>query len=176
MNSLDPQEQQFASWLESHGGILRQLSRAYAPEPTDADDLHQEMMVQLWRSMPRFAGDSKASTWIYRVCLNTGLTWRRTTTRRESRVVNRPESIDAATSEESSPAEREEHQDLQAALMRSVRALAPGQRSLVILALDGLAYREIAEITGLTENHVGVALSRARKILTEKMKGISHEL
>ncbi len=91
-------------------------------------------------------------------------------------MINEPVSIDSATSLESSPAEREENQDLQAALMRCVRALAPGQRSLVILSLDGLAYRDIAEITGLTENHVGVALSRARKILTEKMKGISHEL
>ncbi len=57
MKSLNPQEQQFATWLESYGGILRQLSRAYVPEPADADDLHQEMMVQLWRSLPRFSGE-----------------------------------------------------------------------------------------------------------------------
>ncbi len=84
--------------------------------------------------------------------------------------------MDVASSADSDPAEREENQDLHAALMRCVRSLPAGQRSLVVLALDGLAYREIAAITGLTENHVGVALSRACKSLTEKMKGISHEL
>ena len=157
MISSDSLEQQFASWLDTHAGILHQLSRAYAPEPADTDELHQEMMVQLWRSMPRFSGESKPSTWVYRVCLNTGLTWRRTAQRREARVTGQPETVESASSLESSPAERQEHEDLHAALMRSVRTLPPGQRSLVILALDGLAYREIAEITGLTENHVGVA-------------------
>lgn len=176
MNFTDPAEKTFAQWLKSHGAILHQLSRAYAPEPVDVEELHQEMMVQLWRSIPRFSGKAKASTWIYRVCLNTGLTWRRTTLRREARVVGMPEKIKTAHSAESTPAEHQEKGDLHAALMTAVRALPPGQRSLVVLALDGLAYRQIAEITGLTENHVGVTLSRARQSLTQKMQGISHEL
>lgn len=176
MISASPHEQQFAAWLEEHGGILRQLSRVHAPEPADAEELHQEMMVQLWRSVPRFSGQAKVSTWIYRVCLNTGLTWRRTTRRREARVVPHSESVEAAPSEDTSPAERQEQGDLMETLMRSVRSLPPGQRSLIVLALDGRSYREISEITGMTENHVGVALTRARQTLTEHMKGISHEL
>ncbi len=74
MISTDSSEKQYIAWLDSHGAILRQLSRADAPEPADADELHQEMMVQLWRSVPRYSGEAKPSTWIYRVCLNTGLT------------------------------------------------------------------------------------------------------
>lgn len=176
MKSADPHETTFAAWLDEHGAILRQLSRVYAPEPADADELQQEMMVQLWRSVPRFAGQSKPSTWIYRVCLNTGLTWQRTSRRREARVVPAPEPLDAAVSEECDPANRGEHGDLMERLMIAVRSLPEAQRSLVVLALDDLSYREIAEITGLTENHVGVALSRARKTLTLKMQEISHEL
>lgn len=176
MNAATAHEQIFTQWLNDHGAILRQLSRVHAPEPADADELYQEMMVQLWRSVPRFAEQAQASTWIYRVCLNTGLTWRRTTRRREARVVPQADTVETATSDEHSPADRQEHGDLMAALMQAVRSLPPGQRSLIVLALDGLSYREIAEITGMTENHVGVALTRARKVLTEKMKGISHEL
>jgi len=176
MKTADPHESTFASWLEEHGAILRQLSRVYAPQPTDADELQQEMMVQLWRSVPRFTGRAKPSTWIYRVCLNTGLTWQRTSQRREARVVPVPEPIDSAVSGEVDPAGREEQDDLMDRLMAAVRSLPTAQRSLVVLALDDLSYREIAEITGMTENHVGVALNRARKALATKMEEISHEL
>ena len=175
MRTADPHEARFAVWLEEHGAILRQLSRVYAPEPADADELHQEMMVQLWRSVPRFASQAKPSTWIYRVCLNTGLTWQRSSRRRKARVVAAPESIDSAVSTEDDPAEREEQGDLMDRLMAAVRSLPPARRSLIVLALDDLSYREIAEITGMTENHVGVALNRARKVLATKMEEVSHE-
>jgi len=50
------------------------------------------------------------------------------------------------------------------------------ERALVLLMLDGLAYREMADVTGLTENHVGVALTRARKHLAALLKGVTDEL
>ncbi len=175
MKTADPHESTFAAWLDEHGAILRQLSRVYAPEPADTDELQQEMMVQLWRSVPRFAGQAKPSTWIYRVCLNTGLTWQRTSRRREARVVAAPEPVESAISTDHDPADREEQGDLVDRLMAAVRSLPAAQRSLIVLALDDLSYREIAEITGLTENHVGVALNRARKALATKMEEISHE-
>jgi RNA polymerase sigma-70 factor (ECF subfamily) len=176
MISADPHEQQFAAWLEEHGAIPHKLSRAYAPEAADEDDLRQEMLVQLWRSVPRFRNQAKPSTWIYRVCLNTALTWRRTERRREARVVAQPTPVEQATSTEAGPASTEEKQDLMAALMRAVRELPPGDRSLVVLALDGLSYREIADVTGMTENHVGVALTRARKKLSTLLQEVSDEL
>ena len=175
MISNHPDEQRFAAWLEAHGAIPRQLSRAYAPEPADEADLHQEMLVQLWRSVPRFQAQAKPSTWIYRVCLNTGLTWRRTEGRRKARVVAQPDPIEAASTSEIGPADAQEQQDLMAKLMHAIRELPPGDRSLVVLALDGLSYREIGEITGMTENHVGVALTRARQKLALALKEVSDE-
>lgn len=176
MISNDPHEQRFAGWLEAHSAIPRQLSRAYAPESADEADLHQEMLVQLWRSVPRFRDEAKPSTWIYRVCLNTSLTWRRTEGRRTARVVAKPEPLEIASTAEAGPADTEEQQDLMAKLMQAVRELPPGDRSLVVLALDGLNYREIGEITGMTENHVGVSLTRARKKLSVALKEVSDEL
>ncbi len=175
MISNHPHEQRFAAWLEAHGAIPRQLSRAYAPEPADEADLHQEMLVQLWRSLPRYRAQAKPSTWIYRVCLNTGLTWRRTEGRRKARVVAQPEPIETASTSEIGPADAQEQQDLMAKLMHAIRGLPPGDRSLVVLALDGLNYREMGEITGMTENHVGVALTRARKKLALALKEVSDE-
>ena len=176
MISTDPHEQRFAAWLEAHGAILHKLSRAYAPEAADEADLRQEMMVQLWRSVPRFRDQAKPSTWIYRVCLNTALTWRRTERRREARVVAQPEPVDAAASDDRSPDSSHARRDLMATLMRAVRQLPAADRSLVVLALDDLSYREIADVTGMTENHVGVALTRARKKLSTLLEEISHEL
>jgi RNA polymerase sigma-70 factor (ECF subfamily) len=158
-------ESRFAAWLTEHGAIPRKLSRAYTFESADADELHQEMLVQLWRSLPRFRGQSQASTWIYRVCLNTALAGRRERRRREARIAPAVQPPADAPSPEASPADAHERGDRLAALMDAVRALPPAERSLVVLALDGLGHREIGEITGLTENHVGVALLRARRKL-----------
>ncbi|WP_221029953.1 RNA polymerase sigma factor [Actomonas aquatica] len=176
MISADPHEQRFAAWLEEHGAILHKLSRAYAPESADEDDLRQEMMVQLWRSVPRFRDQAKPSTWIYRVCLNTALTWRRTERRREARVVAQSAPVEAAVCEAHGPARTQEQQDLMAKLMQAVRRLRPADRSLVVLALDGLSYREIGEVTGMKENHVGVALNRARQKLSALLKEVGDEL
>lgn len=176
MISADPDEQRFATWLEEHGAILHKLSRAYAPELADADDLRQEMMVQLWRSMSQFRDQAKPSTWIYRVSLNTALTWSRTETRRKARVVAQPEPLEAAACDTRGPAATEDQHDLMATLMTAVRELPPTDRTLVVLALDGLSYREIGDITGMSENHVGVTLTRARRKLSELLKEVSDEL
>ena len=165
----------FKSWLEEHRGIVVKVTRSFAPAPADAADLQQEMLLQLWTSLASFAGQAKPSTWIYRVCLNTALTWRRGTARRESHIEPGADITRLAT-ETGSPADRVGERELLDKLYATNHALPMFDRALVLLALDGLAYREIAEITGLTENHVGVSLTRARQRLGELMKGVTDEL
>jgi RNA polymerase sigma-70 factor (ECF subfamily) len=70
-------EATFRTWIEAHRGIFVKVARSFACGETAATDLQQEMMFQLWLSLPRYAGQSKPSTWIYRVCLNTAMSWRR---------------------------------------------------------------------------------------------------
>lgn len=165
----------FKAWLAEHRGIVVKVTRSFAPAPADAADLQQEMLLQLWTSLASFAGQAKPSTWIYRVCLNTALTWRRGTARREKRIEPGADIGNiAATS--GSPAEHAGDREILDQLYTSIHALPMFDRALVLLALDGLAYREIAEITGLTENHVGVSLTRARQRLAEQMKGVTDEL
>ena len=86
MSSPADQTVLFKSWLEEHRGILVKVARSFATVSADIDDLQQEMRLQLWISLSSFAGEAKPSTWIYRVCLNTALTWRRGTARRENRL------------------------------------------------------------------------------------------
>jgi RNA polymerase sigma-70 factor (ECF subfamily) len=165
----------FHTWLEEHRGILVKVARSFAPAPADAADLLQEMRLQLWMSITSFAGQAKPSTWIYRVCLNTALTWRRGRDRRDQHL--EPDAdITHLPAAAASPAEQAGDEELLNELYAGIHALPMFDRALMLLALDGLAYREIAEITGLTENHVGVSLTRARQRLAERMKGVSHEI
>jgi len=71
------QKQIFDNWLSQHKGILFKIVRAYAFNAHDQDDLFQEIALQLWRSIPEFRGEAKASTWIYRVALYTASAWTR---------------------------------------------------------------------------------------------------
>ena len=175
MRSSPDHESLFRRWLEEHRGIVVKVARSFAQSPSDVADLQQEAMLQLWISLPSYAGQAKPSTWIYRVCLNTALTWRRGTARRERRIES---GVDVAhvPAEAASPSERAGERELLEKLYAAIHALSVSDRALLLLSLDGLAYREIAEITGLTENQIGVALTRARKRLAKLMKGVTDEL
>jgi RNA polymerase sigma-70 factor (ECF subfamily) len=175
MSPASAQESLFKAWLGDHRGILVKVTRSFAGSPTESADLQQEIMLQLWLSLPSFRGQAKPSTWIYRVCLNTALAWHRGTSRRE-RMEERGTDLGRLPAESASPAESAGHRELIGTLYSAIQAMPQFDRALVLLMLDGLAYREIAEVTGLTENHVGVALTRARKRLAELMKGVTDEL
>jgi RNA polymerase sigma-70 factor (ECF subfamily) len=175
MSTAAQSDDRFSAWLREYRGILHKVARAYAAEPADRDDLWQEMALQLWCSLAAFRGQSAVSTWIYRVCLNTAMTWRRGTRRRE-REIQPGVDLTEVSGSAASPAESAGQREMVEKLYAAIHAMPEFERALVLLMLDGLAYREIAEVTGLTENHVGVALTRARKRLAAQMKGVTDEL
>lgn len=175
MDTVQPLDARFLELLRDHRGILLRVARSFAREPVEQADLFQDMAVEIWNSLPGFEGRSKSSTWVYRVCLNTALAWRRSRDRR--RRNHMPLELAPELNCPSAPPGRlEERSELLDRIYEAVRALPASERSLVILLLDGLSYREISEITGLTENHVGVALTRVRKKLAESLKEVRDEL
>jgi RNA polymerase sigma factor (sigma-70 family) len=175
MESAPTLDEQFLELLRDHRGILLKVAGSFAQEPADQADLFQDMAVELWNSLPRFEGRSRPSTWVYRVCLNTAMAWRRSQDRR--RLNHMPlELVPELDCPSPLPGRRHEESELLRRVYDAVRTLPGSERSLVILLLDGLSYREISEITGLTENHVGVALTRVRKKLFELLKEVRDEL
>ena len=165
----------FQSWLAERGGILGKVSRAYAASASEREELLQELKLQVWFSAKGFSGEAKASTWIYRVCLNTALTWRRGQARREKRLDREAEASGAFCSSDG-PAEAVGRREILDLLYGAILELPEIDRALVLLSLDGAPYQDIADVTGMTENHVGVALTRARQRLARKLKGVVHEL
>ena len=149
-------EELLAVWLEAHRGLVLKVVLAYAEE-AEREDLFQEIWLTLWLAIDGHVETAKPSTFIYRVALNRAMNWRRTRRRYRARV---------ATWERlpvwgEDPREREELETLYAA----IHQLEPLDRALVLLWLDQLSYREMAEIHGLSESSVGARLSRAREKL-----------
>jgi RNA polymerase sigma-70 factor, ECF subfamily len=169
-------EVRFKAWIEEHRGIFYKISRAYAPAPGEQVELFQEMVVQLWRSMPGFQAQCRPVTWVYRVCVNTALEWRRGQRRRRLATDADLERFDQIGSNDPRPGWTHEESELLGHLYEAIHALPTAERTAVVLSLDGLSYREISEITGMNDNHVGVVLNRARAKLAETLKDVRHEL
>jgi RNA polymerase sigma-70 factor (ECF subfamily) len=147
-------------WLTEHRGILLRLSRAYAAGPGDEDDLLQEILLALWRALPSVRGESKPSTWIFQVALNVALARRRNAGRRPE-----PVSFDEGR-EPSVDGERAAMRRLEwSAVLKALQTMAPIDRAILILALEGATQEDTAEIFGITANHAGVKLHRARRRL-----------
>lgn len=150
----------FEDWMAAHVGVLHRIARAFA-SGADQQDLMQELMLAVWRAAPKFRGDSAPSTFIFRVAHNCALTWRRReTVRRRHEADYERLHVEEAGSPEA----------LLDALYAAIRQLEMLDRSLVLLALEGLSYGEIGAIHGLSESNVGARLTRARKKLTELME------
>ncbi len=160
----------FKQWLGEHKGLMFKVVRAYAASPEDQDDLFQEILLQVWSSIPAFQGKAKVSTWIYKVALNTAFAWKRGEKkhrRRHQPLIATNEKL--GLDEERSDAQR--NREILNALYAEIRKLPKVESSLMLLYLDGLSYREMADVLGISEANVGVKLNRTRKRLAESLKG-----
>jgi RNA polymerase sigma factor (sigma-70 family) len=152
--------QRFERIVREYGAALARLAAAYAPERTDRDDLSQEILVAIWRALPRFRGESSERTFVFRVAHNRGITYR-SRRRRHPPLPEAEEVPDASPDPAALLARSRRHERLVAAVSR----LPEPQRQAVMLHLEGLSNREVAGVQGTTEDNVAVRLARARKAL-----------
>ena len=157
-------EHRFVKLLEANQNIVHKICRLYTNDKDAHDDLFQEITIQLWRAFPKFRGDSKFSTWMYRVSLNTAITLYRKSKRQ----------IDTQDFESLSfKIKSEEYDDTteqQLKLMYdAVKKLNDIDKALVFLYLEDKSYREISVTLGISEVNARVKMNRAkdklRKIL-----------
>lgn len=163
----------FRRWLEEYKGLVFRVVRAYAVDHHKQTELYQDILVQLWSSLPAFRGESKESTWIYRVALNTALVQQRIEKKRRRRYVPLVE-LDEHAEPVAAP-DLPDNRELLERVYVKIRELPEADRSLVLLHLDGVSYREMAEIIGISESNVGVRLNRIRKRLAELLQGDANE-
>jgi len=157
-------EKEFLEIIRKNQGIIHKVCNIYCDDQEDKNDLFQEIVAQLWRSFPSFRKESKFSTWMYRVALNTAITTFKKTKRRPDQ--NRLTFENFQIKDESYSAEIEE--DLKR-MHRAVAQLTGVEKSIVLLYLENKKYEEIAEITGITQNYVRVKMNRIKKKLRKFM-------
>lgn len=167
------QKSLFLTWLDEHGSSVLKVARAYTLTAEECQDLAQEILLQVWTSLPQFESRSSAATWSYRVALNTAMNWHRKDKQRRTRQQPLVElqTVDLGGLDGAGQAQQRETVDR---LYRAIHQLPKGDAALVLLYLDELSYREMAEVLGISESHVGVKLSRAKKALSELMNGRPH--
>jgi RNA polymerase sigma-70 factor, ECF subfamily len=150
------------------------VARAYTLTTEDCQDLAQEILLQVWRSLPQFQGTASESTWCYRVALNTALGWRRKEHRRRAQQQPILEFEDLSVAGLGSAQQTVQREAVER-LYAAIRQLPKTDAAVVLLYLDDLSYRQIADVLGISESNVGVKLNRAKKALGELMKEESHE-
>ncbi|HEX8945095.1 MAG TPA: sigma-70 family RNA polymerase sigma factor [Gemmatimonadaceae bacterium] len=156
------EDQVFIRLVRENDMPLRRIARIYARDADAQKDLYQDMLVQLWRSFPSFAGASSAGTWLYRVALNTALAHvRRRSARRETPLAEEHDRTDDAGGVE----ERIDAQERVERLYAAIDRLSVTDKMLTMMYLDEKTYREMADVLGITESNVGVRLHRIRKEL-----------
>ena len=157
------QKQIFDDWLSLHKGLIFKIARAYAFSVMDQDDLFQEIIIQVWHSVPAFRGESSVTTWLYRISLNTAIKW--TKKERKHYQADALDNVQHILQEE-----RMQIDERLTWLYEEIHQLDEIDRSITLLLLDGFSYKEMAIIVGITESNVGLKINRIKKQLIAKSK------
>lgn len=153
----------FEEIIERNKYKIYRICNIYAVSPIEPQDLFQEVIFQIWKSLKHFKGKSSIDTWIYRITVNVCLR-KKTKFDKSNSKTDRFESIHFTPIEkEFDTSEQEKFQYLK----ECISTLNETDTSLIVLYLDDLSYKEIAVITGLSENHIAVKMKRIRKKLFE---------
>jgi RNA polymerase sigma-70 factor (ECF subfamily) len=160
MKEKQESDAQFLDMIRRNEGIIFKVTSFYTDKEHPIGDLYQEVVLNLWKSFPSFRGESKYSTWIYRIALNTCVSFYR----RSKKDIT---YVDISTD---IPDVTENNEQIQE-LYKLINRLGKIERALVLLYLDDKPYKEIAEITGLSVTNVATKLSRIK----DKLKQMSNE-
>ena len=164
MNSTRVDEHKFLELVNENRNRILKVCRVYAWNSADQDDLYQEILFQIWRGLPALKENQFANTWLYRVAINTAISFVRKRAIRSDRVVYIGHA-DLTRTIESRQATEETTDDRIANLYTAIFKLDPLEKALVTLFLEDFTYEQMAEATGINANNVGVMLHRARKKL-----------
>ncbi|WP_410880088.1 RNA polymerase sigma factor [Myroides sp. DW712] len=164
-------EKEFLERINEHKGILYKIAKLYMDTAADQEDLHQEMICQLWKSYHTFQGNSQFSTWMYRVCLNTAITFFKKDSQITKTTFRLGEEEHQLKSEESN----EEIEQQLHYLYKAIHELNDVEKALIFLYLEGFSHLEIGSNLGISEGNARVKLNRTKNKLQEIIKGNGYE-
>ena len=152
------QTDQFLDILEKNIGIIIKIARAYSKTLHDKEDLINDITLELWKSFGRFKGDSKISTWIYRIALNTSMNYKRKREKDRLFFLDDLKQIENLTWLIEQP--DSSHSEI---LYQCIDELNQLNKAIILLYLDGNSHDEISDITGISKTNVGTRISRIKE-------------
>ncbi len=158
-------KKEFTKHLKEHQGIIHKICNVYFYNRLEKEDYFQEIVIELWKAFPNFKGQSKFSTWMYRVALNSAIDLLR-------KEKTQPQLI-KYTQQEFNIADNpvKENSSRQEKLYSAINRLSEVEKAIIILYLEAYSYKEISEIIGISETYTGVKINR---IKTELQKKLNH--
>lgn len=159
---MDHVEQEFVTLIQEHERVIYKVCYLYTTPHATLNDLYQEVVINLWKAYPKFRNECKISTWIYRIALNTCISF----IRKEKNI---PEIVTLSQIADRIE-ETDETQVMLKRLYSMINRLGQLEKSIVLLYLEDKSYEEIAEITGLTLTNVATKLSRIKDKLRKMNK------
>jgi RNA polymerase sigma factor (sigma-70 family) len=152
-------KEDFLDIFEQNIGIIIKISRGYASIAQDREDLINDIALELWKSFQSFNGNSKISTWIYRVALNTSMNYKRKK-KNDSLFF----SLNDFKKDDTFPwlIEQDNSTDIEV-LYQCINELNEINKAIILLYLDGNSHDEISEITGISKTNVGTRISRIKE-------------
>ena len=160
-------EEDLLEAVRANDDALRRIAWVYGNEDGAEEDLYQEILTEAWRSLPSFRGGSAMATWLYRVAINTGLTWRRQMSKHVAGRV--PLSVPGEDhGRVIEPAGAAVTDSGATVLADFLGTLSGANHTVLLLYMEGLTHKEIAEVTGLSVNAIAVRIHRMKQSFTER--------
>ena len=155
---------EFVRVIQENEALIYKVSKVYSNSREDEQDLYQEIVYQLWKSFSSFRNESKVSTWMYRIALNTAISNLNKEKRKgtflpiNERVLNKTDTDDPLL---------EERYEI---LYTKIRELNTVEKGIILLYMEGKSYEEMAVITGFTSTNIGTRLGRIKQKLITQIK------
>lgn len=161
-------EERFKLLIDENSERIMRICRYYNPNPEDRKDMYQEILVNVWKSLDTFRGDSKISTWVYRIAINTSLSFTGKAFRQMKLMVDKDVQNMGLLVDDELQLKQQYENDLET-LQAQLNQLSVIEKAMISLMLEGLSMREIAEIIGLTEPNIRVKIHRIKEKLRENI-------
>ena len=162
-------EKEFLHLIDQHSGILYKVSRMYMDTQSDQEDLRQDIIFQLWKSIHTFKGNSQFSSWMYRVAINTAITYFKVEKRR-------PDKTELKTNFDIEDRLIDDTKDNQLAhFYKAVKSLNKIEKAIILLFIEGYSHKEIGKQLGLSDGNTRVKLNRTKQKIKVLIKTQGYE-
>jgi RNA polymerase sigma-70 factor (ECF subfamily) len=167
-------EEQFNTIVAENKERIRRICSYYNANKHDQQDMFQEILINIWKSLERFRGESAMTTWIYRIAVNTAISYVGKLNRYQNISLHTdPQNLSSLFDDDVSE-ERQFKEEQLERLQQELNMLSIIDKTIMSLVLEELSTKEIADVIGITEPNVRVKIHRIKSQLKTQLKGGSH--